>query len=129
MTAANSKKTAQSGKRVIGRPFPKGVSGNPSGRPKGSGLLSKAIIEQLASLKPRDKKRRTWAAVIAEALAKKAAKGNVPAIREAGDRTEGRPFQAVELTGRDGADLIPAELPENVLKLLELAASHRKGKP
>jgi hypothetical protein len=109
------------------RPFPKGVSGNPGGRPK-TAVLSKALRKLLASPKPRDKYGRTWAVVIAHALAKKAARGIVVAIKEAGDRTEGRPAQAVELAGRDGADLIPADLPKKVLDLLELVAGHRKRK-
>ena len=39
----NSKETA----RVIGRPFPKGVSGNPGGRPKGTmkNYLSRKFME------------------------------------------------------------------------------------
>lgn len=107
-------------------PWGPGESGNLAGRPKGSGALSKALRELLASPKPKDARGRTWAEVIADALLKKAARGNVAAIREAGDRTEGRPFQAVELTGRDGTDLVPAELPEKVVKIIELLARHRE---
>jgi hypothetical protein len=40
MPAQNSTETAP---RVVGRPFPKGVSGNPGGRPKG---LVRLICEQ-----------------------------------------------------------------------------------
>jgi hypothetical protein len=40
MPAQNSTETAE---RVIGRPFPKGVSGNPGGRPRG---LVRLIREQ-----------------------------------------------------------------------------------
>lgn len=40
-------------KRVIGKPFPKGVSGNPDGRPKGSGYKQKfeAMLTQVAEEK------------------------------------------------------------------------------
>lgn len=34
MTAANNKKTATTKRKPRGKPFPKGVSGNPAGRPK-----------------------------------------------------------------------------------------------
>jgi hypothetical protein len=128
VTAQNSAKTARGGKRVIGRPFPKGKSGNPGGRPRGSGLLSKALRDLLAKPKVRDRYGRTHAEIVAAALIKQAEKGHVPAIRETGDRSEGRPYQAVELLGRDGSDLIPDELPAKVLKLLEMVAGHRKRK-
>lgn len=38
-------KTAEKEQKVIGRPFPKGVSGNPAGRPKGS-ISIKTRIKQ-----------------------------------------------------------------------------------
>ena len=41
--ADNSVDTAP--KKVPGRPFPAGVSGNPSGRPKGDGLVRELILE------------------------------------------------------------------------------------
>lgn len=37
----------QQEKRVIGRPFPPGVSGNPSGRPKGSFSIKGRVIQYL----------------------------------------------------------------------------------
>lgn len=36
MEEENAGISTENSKRVIGRPFPKGVSGNPSGRPKGT---------------------------------------------------------------------------------------------
>lgn len=87
--AANSEKT-------VGRPFPKGVSGNPSGRPKGSGRLSKAYASQMLEPFPNDPHGRTYAEVIAEKQAQAAADGDVAAAREIADRTEGKPTQRVE---------------------------------
>lgn len=67
--------------------FKKGQSGNPKGRPKESwtwsGLLKQAAEEEL-----KGKTKKEW---IAEALFKEALKGNMQAIKEFGDRVEGKP--------------------------------------
>jgi hypothetical protein len=77
------------------KPFQPGVSGNPAGRPK-KALLSDALRRQLAEVM-LGAPERTIAEVIARALIKEAVGGNVQAIREIGDRTEGKPAQAIAL--------------------------------
>jgi hypothetical protein len=79
----------------IGKQFPKGVSGNPSGRPKLT-RLTEALREQIAAIAP-DVPEETIAEQIARALIKEAKNGNVLAIREIGDRTEGKAKQAIDL--------------------------------
>jgi hypothetical protein len=79
----------------IGKQFPKGMSGNPSGRPKLT-RLTEALREQLAENNP-DAPEETIAEQIARALIKEAKSGNVLAIREIGDRTEGKPKQAIDV--------------------------------
>jgi hypothetical protein len=78
------------------KPFPKGVSGNPAGRPK-SITLSEAFRRQLAQIDLSDKKKRTFAEVIAERMCLAAAGGDVAAAREIADRTEGKPKQAIDV--------------------------------
>src|SRR5262249_33828581 len=82
-------------RRSPGRPFPPGVSGNPGGRPKGSGRLSKAFATVLGDPFPDDPSK-TYAEAIAEALACQAAAGDVAAAREIADRCEGKPTQRLE---------------------------------
>ncbi len=77
------------------KPFPKGVSGNPGGRPK-KALLSDALRRQIAEAVP-NAPEKTIAEVIARALIREAVSGNVQAIREIGDRSEGKPAQAIAL--------------------------------
>jgi hypothetical protein len=79
--------------------FKPGQSGNPDGRPKYA-LLSKAYKHQLEAVCETDPQRRTYAEVIAETLAKQAAKGNIAAAAELCDRVEGRPRQAISV-GRE----------------------------
>ncbi len=79
----------------IGKQFPPGVSGNPSGRPKLT-KLTEALREQLAEINP-DAPEETVAEQIARALISEAKTGNVQAVREIADRTEGRPKQAIDL--------------------------------
>ncbi len=77
------------------KPFKPGQSGNPAGRPK-KALLSDALRRQLAIAAP-GMPERTQAETIAAALIAEAIAGNVQAIREVGDRTEGKPAQAIAL--------------------------------
>ncbi len=79
----------------LGKQFPKGVSGNPQGRPKLT-KLTEALREQLAEEMP-NAPERTVAEAIARALIREALTGNVQAAREIADRTEGKPKQAIDL--------------------------------
>jgi hypothetical protein len=69
--------------------FKPGQSGNPSGRPK---LLGESYKTQLAKVVPGDEEGRTYAEVIANAMALEAMKGEVPAAREIRAATEGDKF-------------------------------------
>lgn len=77
--------------------FQPGKRANPGGRPKAA-VLSKAYRDVLQSIDPKDPKARTVALVIAEALAKKAKRGDVRAAQELADRAEGKPLQAVNVS-------------------------------
>lgn len=87
--------------RGKGKPFAKanphafkpGASGNPQGRPKRT-RLSEALIAKLAEASVSEE---TVAERVAQALIDAALQGNVQAIREIGDRCEGRPKQMIEV--------------------------------
>lgn len=66
------------------QPFPKGVSGNPSGRPKLLGESYKAWLEKIAAGTDE-----TNAELVARALGLQAIKGDVSAAREIRAATEG----------------------------------------
>jgi hypothetical protein len=78
------------------KPFQKGVSGNPNGRPK-SLTLSEAFRRQLSQPVPGASDGRTFAEVIALQLCVAAARGDVSAAREIADRSEGKPRQSVDV--------------------------------
>ncbi len=44
-------------------------------------------------------------AMLADKLVERALEGDITAMKEIGDRLDGKPAQAVELGGRDGEDL------------------------
>jgi hypothetical protein len=77
------------------KPWPKGVSGNPTGRPKKKPLTDE--LERILLEEAPNSNGQTWAAIIARALVRRASKGDVRAIAELGNRVEGKPVQAVEL--------------------------------
>ncbi len=79
----------------IGKKFPPGSSGNPNGRPRLT-RLSEALRQQLAEISP-DADEQSIAEEIAKTLIKLALSGDVQAIREIADRTEGKPKQAIDL--------------------------------
>ena len=78
------------------KPFPKGVSGNPKGRPK-SITLSEAYRHQLAQPVPKDREGRTYAEVIAALMCQRATQGDVAAAKEIADRVEGKARQALDV--------------------------------
>ncbi len=79
------------------KPFKKGEDErrNTLGRPKKT-LLSEALRQQLAEISP-DADEQSIAEEIAKTLIKLALSGDVQAIREIADRTEGKPKQAIDL--------------------------------
>jgi len=81
----------ENNKRVVGKPFPKGTSGNPTGRPKGAVSIIGHIRKLLAG---EDEAR---AKQLAEALILQSAKGNGVAIRQLLDRIDGPVTQKVVL--------------------------------
>ncbi len=78
------------------KPFPKGVSGNPAGRPK-SITLSEAYRRQLAQVVPKDPEGRTYAEVVAALMCQRATQGDVAAAKEIADRVEGKARQALDV--------------------------------
>ena len=56
-------KTAPKQRKVIGRPFPKGVSGNPDGRPPGTFSLLTLLKQELQKV-PEGQDKKTYADLI-----------------------------------------------------------------
>jgi hypothetical protein len=110
--------------------FRKGQSGNPGGRPrKLSTLLSDAIRAELGEIDPQTK--MTYAAVIGSGLVKTVSKRVkeglltkeiMAFLKEAADRTEGRPAQRIELGG-----VIDANPVERTKELLARALERATG--
>lgn len=75
------------------RPFQKGQSGNPKGRPKDA-ILTKEIRSQLNDVRDDGK---TNAQAIVESMIERAVKGDVRAADLIFNRIEGKPLQSVDL--------------------------------
>ena len=73
------------------KPFPKGVSGNPNGRPKKLPELDKLLADILGE----EKDGRTAAEAILSALRAKAAKGDIRAAEVLLDRAYGKAKQTI----------------------------------
>lgn len=78
------------------KPWPKGVSGNPSGRPRKT-PLTEAYRDVLAQPVPDDPLGRSYAQAIAQTVAQNALKGDIRAAQELADRAEGRARQSIEI--------------------------------
>lgn len=96
----NRGKTGTNRTPPIGRRFQKGVSGNPGGRPR-TALLSQAVRQKLGAPVPDDLQGRTHAQFIADALVRKAMRGNPECFRVIGDRTEGKATQPIAITASE----------------------------
>ena len=98
--AQNSTKTVR---RVVGRPFPKGISGNPSGRPK---TIRPIIEEEAESRDPREIVRFHFS--VMRGRIRGVRRGGVP-IKERrlsaewlGNQFFGKAAQSIELSGKGG---------------------------
>jgi hypothetical protein len=83
-----------------------GQSGNPGGRPKGQSITARlrALLDaQAVDAKGAPIPGLTIGDQIAQALAREAASGDVKAIKEYCDRTEGRPRPVQPESGEDEA--------------------------
>ncbi len=97
------------------KPWKPGQSGNPGGRPKRDAITA-ALRDQLQSKMPgRDE--RTVAEAIAFVLVKRALRGDVRAIREIMDRTEGKPLLAVKMEG-----VVTLDATQRQKRIMELLA-------
>ncbi len=111
------------------RPWPKGVSGNPSGR-SAKALLSDAIRRELEAKSGRADN----ATHIARRLVTMAKAGNLSAIEIIADRIEGRPVQASHISGPDGGPIemgqieSRAAIEARIIELLAVANTPKGGK-
>jgi hypothetical protein len=94
-TESNEEKRAASLANL--KPFQKGQSGNPGGRPR-SAILSDAYRRRLAQVDESDPERRTFAEIIAAKMVFRATNGDPVAAREIADRVEGKSRQTITLT-------------------------------
>lgn len=99
-SAAISKEAAKAARlaRLAPHNFKPGVSGNPSGRPK-KRLLDELIEEALLA------NDSAMGVRIVQKLLTKALKGDVKSIQLSAERTQGKPKQAHEITGKDGGPI------------------------
>jgi hypothetical protein len=83
---------SQQTKRVVGRPWPKGVSGNPNGRPPGKKPLTEIYEEILADPTQRE-------AVKQQIISTMTLRGMAGVLerREMGERIEGKVVQQVSM--------------------------------
>ncbi len=99
-----------------GQPSP-----NPGGRPRSlAAQLSVELRRLLRTECPKDTAQRNWAEVLAEKICHLALKGDVHAFSEIADRTEGRPAQAIQLSG--SLDLLGTPVEEIDKRILDLQA-------
>jgi Family of unknown function (DUF5681) len=77
-------------RRGPGRPFQKGKSGNPKGRPRNVSSLTVLLREKITQICEYDKQQRTWQEMIVLATLKLAMEGNSSALREVWERLGGK---------------------------------------
>jgi hypothetical protein len=76
-------------RKVIGKPFKEGVSGNPAGRPKGSISITTLIKQKLQEV-PKGKKK-SYAELLVDRVMERAIKGDYPMIRQIWSYIDGMP--------------------------------------
>lgn len=101
------------------KPFPKGVSGNPNGRPKGIRNRSTIVREALeAKIRGEDGNEIEVVDALVVAQVAKAMTGDTPAFKELMDSGYGKLTDKQEISGPDGAaiSIMPADEAYKALK-------------
>ncbi|HET6375877.1 MAG TPA: DUF5681 domain-containing protein [Methylocella sp.] len=127
---AGKKYAVGRGKPPQATQFQKGQSGNPGGLPKGTPKVSIGLMKLLATAPGEKFKPASRAEQLAWAIFSRALSGDVRAVREIADRTEGKPRQSLdidmqvldwrELARRNGFD--ESEVMREAKRLIESAA-------
>ena len=89
-------------------PFEKGKSGNPGGRPKTR--IWRDAIERAVHRRQSNKIDLEGIDDLADALINAAATGDIQALKEVGDRLDGKATQSIEHSGADGEPLPPVTI-------------------
>jgi hypothetical protein len=108
-----------------GTRFQPGQSGNPKGKPKWK-MLSDTYRAKLAERVPGDERGRNYAEAIADAAFAAALEGQIGAIQEIADRTEGKPAQAIALSGDFRVDMTVQEIDARLNELLNIAQARER---
>lgn len=103
-------------------PFKKGQSGNPGGR-SSERLWHNAIM--VALHRRLDDGRRALD-VVAERLVELGMAGDVPALKEIGNRLDGKPVQPVDAEVRTVRDLTDEELDAQIAQYLDRLALQKQ---
>jgi len=86
--------------RVIGRPFPKGVSGNPAGKPKGLKSFSTDMDEVIKDYAKENKVTFNEARkILLKKAFDEAKKGKFPFYKDIIDRYYGKTPEKIEMSG------------------------------
>ena len=101
---------------TFGRPFLKGTSGNPQGRPKRR--LFDDTLKGVLSVNGGRKAKELTGKLVETAL-----KGDVAALRLIAERVGGKPLSALEVTQQQAATDPPTTREQTRAKLLELLRS------
>lgn len=87
------------------KPFKPGQSGNPAGMKKGTRHLTTIVREildtEIEVEENGEREKKSLADVIARKLIKKAMEGDIRAIQEIFDRTEGKAVQKIDQVNQD----------------------------
>lgn len=98
----NAEQTAKK-QRVIGKPFVKGQSGNPNGRPRGSISIVEALKRKLEEV-PEGKEKTYLEYFIEQVMKKTIIEGDVQMMKDLINRVDGMPIQ--KLAGADGGAIL-----------------------
>ena len=84
-------------KKQVGRPFQKGQSGNPAGRPKGSVSITTEIKRKLEET-PKGQKKTYLELLVATILKRAIEDGNEQLIRQIWNYVDGMPKESRDIT-------------------------------